>query len=177
MSIDTDQWIAALLVYAVYPSTHNVRVVVRSHKGLGCGAVQYIDVLEIFKKLTTRPDWPHNFSSLQRCLRVIVAYVLWGTDFTPTLYSLTALNMFQTYYEALADASNHCFVRPLGSALDDDNSAGLTLNAEECVKFVGLCYFIKSRKLFTNVRPGYQVEGPSQAERQPYETRRWIDAL
>eukprot|EP00904_Undaria_pinnatifida_P006488 jgi/Undpi1/296/HiC_scaffold_1.g00292.m1 len=37
-----------------------------------------------------------------------------------------------------------------GSALDDDNSAGLTLNAEECVKFVGLCYFIKSRKLFTN---------------------------
>ena len=96
ISVDTDEWIIALLVYAVHPSTRTLRVVVRQQRRVGDEPVQHIDVLELFERLIDLPHWLHDFSPLQRCLPVVVAYVLCGIDFTPTLHSLASLSMFQT---------------------------------------------------------------------------------
>lgn len=177
MSVDTDEWMAALLVYAVHPSTRSVRVVVRQQRGVGDEPVQHIDVLELFEHLINLSHWPHHFSPLQRCLPVVVAYVLCGTDFTPTLHSLTSPSMFQVYYDYLSNATNAGFVKPLGSARDDGGGEeGLDLNVKECIKFAGLCYFRKNSKYFKNALPGQQVEDSRRVGR-PDDVEAWISVL
>ena len=91
--MSVDEWIIALLVYAVHPSPRRLRVVVRQKRGVGSRheAVQHIDMLELFEKLTALSNWPNEFTALQKVLPVVVAYVLCGTDFTPTQHSLTSL--------------------------------------------------------------------------------------
>ncbi|CAB1103777.1 unnamed protein product [Ectocarpus sp. CCAP 1310/34] len=106
----------ALLAYAVHPSTRDVHIIVRQQSGVtGNTNVHCIDVLKLFQDLTAMRDWPTSFTNLQRVLPIIYAYVLNGTDFTPTLSGLTASSMSQAYYDALKDAGNHNFVLPLGS--------------------------------------------------------------
>lgn len=70
--------------------------------------VQCIDVLELFDK-PTGLNWQIRFTALQKCLPVVVAYVLCGTDFTPTLYSLTSLSVFQAYHGYASNATNTSF--------------------------------------------------------------------
>lgn len=63
MSIDTDVWVAALLVYCVFPSTRNVRVVVRSQRGVGSTrACKHIDVLQVFEDITNLSHWSAEFT-------------------------------------------------------------------------------------------------------------------
>ncbi|CAB1112043.1 unnamed protein product [Ectocarpus sp. CCAP 1310/34] len=115
-SVDTDVWIAALLSYAVHPSTRDVRIIVRQQSGMAVNTnVHCIDLLKLFQDLTAMRNWPSSFTKLQSVLPIISAYVLNGTDYTPTLSGLTASSMFQAYYDALKDAGNHNFVLPLGS--------------------------------------------------------------
>lgn len=175
MSIDTDVWVAALLVYCVFPSTQNVRVVVRSQRGVGSTReCQQIDVLQLFDEITHLPHWPAEFTPLQRCLPVIAAYVLCGTDFTPTLHGITSASMFGAYYQFAKNAGNFGFVRPLGDAEKDGQAfVGLNVREEECVKFVGLCYFEKNKKLFESPDPGKQVKGGVE----PDPTKEWIDHI
>ncbi|CAN0264687.1 unnamed protein product [Ectocarpus sp. 12 AP-2014] len=175
MSIDTDVWVAALLVYCVFPSTQNVRVVVRSQRGVGSTReCQQIDVLQLFDDITHLPHWPAEFTPLQRCLPVIAAYVLCGTDFTPTLHGITSASMFGAYYQFAKNAGNFGFVRPLGDAEKDGQAfVGLNVREEECVKFVGLCYFEKNKKLFESPDPGKQVKGGVE----PDPTKEWIDHI
>lgn len=87
VSVDIDVWVAALLVYAVHPWTRNVRVVVRKQSGVNDRAVvPCVDVLELFNALTKLTSWPSSFTPLQKCLPVVAAYMLCGTDFTPTFF-------------------------------------------------------------------------------------------
>ncbi|CAN0325489.1 unnamed protein product [Pylaiella littoralis] len=140
MSVDTDVWRAALLVYAVYPATQNARVVVRSQRGVGSSKeCQHIDVLKLFDEIQAVTHWPQEFTPLQRCLPVVAAYILCGTNFTPTLHSVTSLSMFDSYYQAAKNAGNFDFIRGLGKARTEGGvNIGLDLDRKECVKFVGL---------------------------------------
>ncbi|CAB1119914.1 unnamed protein product [Ectocarpus sp. CCAP 1310/34] len=89
---------AALLAYAVHPSTRDVRIIVRQQSGVtGNTYVNCIDVLKLFQDLSAMRNWPSSFTNLQRVLPIVSAFVLDGTDFTPTLSGLTASSMFQAY--------------------------------------------------------------------------------
>lgn len=140
MSVDTDVWVAALLVYAAHQSTRNVRIVVRQQRGLVRPGefVRHIDALDLFNGLINL-DWPHGFSSMQRCLPVIAAYALCGTDFSPTLHSFTSHSIFNSYFCTLKNAEVHDFVKPLGDHSDGGSEAcALNWEKDGCVKFICL---------------------------------------
>lgn len=171
---------AALLAYAVYPWTRNARVVVREQSGVNAqAAVTCVDVLELFRAMTDLGNWPFEFTPLQRCLPAIAAYMLCGTDFTPTFYGLTSYYFLQSNFESVKNAQNHRFVKPLAKA-EDGEAGGVSLDREELIKFVDLGYYIKSKPLFKNSLPGHQVDpllAPEKREGAVDETKPWVTAI
>ncbi|CAB1096161.1 unnamed protein product [Ectocarpus sp. CCAP 1310/34] len=181
VSVDTDVWVAALLAYAAHPWTRNVRVVVRKQSGLyDQAAVTCVDVLELFNALTRLTSWPSAFTPLQKCLPVIAAYMLCGTDFTPTFFGFTSFFMFQSYFEYVKNPENHRFLKALGEhAVKDGAVAGVALEREELIKFVALAYFKKYQASFL-YPPGHQVEpivDPKKRNGAVDETKAWVDAI
>lgn len=179
--MDTDVWVAALLMYAVYPWTRNVRVVVRKQSTINAEVrVTCVDVLQLFNVLTAYSSWPSSFNNLHKCLPVIAAYMLCGTDFTPTFFGLTSFFMYQTYFELAKNPENHRFIKPLGNTREEEGRVtGLALEVEECAKFVALAYYNKNKSMFTP-NPGHQVDefvAPSARNGQVDDTKDWIKAI
>ncbi|CAM9936257.1 unnamed protein product, partial [Pylaiella littoralis] len=82
--------------------------------------------------------------------------------------------MFDAYYNFLGKPSNYRFVRGLGNATKDgEKIVGLGVGEEECIKFVGLVYFEKNKKLFQVPDPGKQVKGGEE----PDPTKDWIEHM
>lgn len=158
MSIDTDEWVAFFLMYAVFPSTRNTRVIVRQQHGSNPGATCHIDVLKLFEGMVGLGFWPHTFTPLQKCMPLIAAYMLCGHDFSPTLSGYSSMKMFKAYCEAIKDPTNHPFIEPLGSArVDGETIVALDLDELACAKFVSLAYFWNNRGIFGQKLPGHQV--------------------
>lgn len=69
------------------------------------------------------------------------------------------------------------FIKPLGYVPDEtENGGGLKLDEKECIKFIGLAYFVKNRKLFDNPVPGRQVNDANRPGESD-ELEPWIEDL
>ena len=128
--------IAALLCFAYDRSVRETELVVRQQTGEYGRQCPHVDINKIYKRFNDNGYWPNCFEEADRCLPLVAAYILCGTDFTPTLSSVTAAYVFDNYHRLTVPLQNAAFVKQLGA--ERTGSAQVVLNTEECVKFIGL---------------------------------------
>lgn len=159
-SIDTDQIIHLLLAMAagkinprVEPGENKqVRVTVRRRKGQG--VVEFVDVNRVYEALADSdkweagavkgdgavdanavPQWLTADGGQAKVVLFVVMYFLGGCDFLPCFYNLKLEQMFKHVLATISQPG--LFIKPIVKKADGK----WTLDIEECVKMLGVCYF------------------------------------
>lgn len=107
MSTDSDMWVSRYMMHTIHERVRGMDLVDRQQRGVYIDECNYIRVQRLHAGFDGLPCLSVNpsLTTFDRCVPLLVAYFLSGTDFTPTLWGMHSGRMFDAWCSVISNPS------------------------------------------------------------------------